>query len=128
MIKKKYKWLHRGFLMLETTASIVMILLLLSALTWSLAEYSRHAERVRTQSRALAAAESVLNEIRAGVREELAVYSERFKGLAVDIQRSPGESDWKGFTFVLVRVSEVRPDEPPRPMAELSGYVNEAAP
>lgn len=127
MIKKDKK-LRPGFLMLETTASIVMILLLMGALTWSLAEYSRHAERVRTQARAFAAAESVLNEIRAGVREEAAVYSERFKGLAVDIQRTPGEGDWKGLTLVAVRVSEVRPDEPPRPMAELSGYVNEAAP
>ena len=125
---KKDKRTRRGFLLLETTASIVMILLLTSALVWSLAEYSRHAERVRTQSRAFAAADSVLNEIRVGVRDDPTAFAERYKGLAVDVIRSPGEGDWKGMTLVVVRVSEIRPDEPPRRMAELSGYVHEATP
>lgn len=119
---------RRGFLLLETTASIVMILLLMSALGWTLAEYSRHVEGVRIRTRAFNAAECVLNEVRAGGREKDNAYAERFKGFSIDVHRSPGEGDWNGLTLVVVRVSEVRPEEPLRPLAELSGYVHEAEP
>jgi len=119
---------RRGFLMLETMASIAMILLLTGALAWTLSEYSRHVEGVRIRTRAYVAAESVLNEIRAGAREDAAAFSERFKGFRVDVQRAPGEGDWKDLTRVVVRVSEVRPDSPPRPLAELAGYVSEGTP
>ena len=119
---------RRGFLLLETTVSIALILLLMGALGWTLAEYSRHVESVRIRTRAFAAAECVLNEIRAGGREDVAALAERFKGLVLDVERSPGEGDWKGLTLVVVRVSEVRPDVPARPLAKLSGYVLEAVP
>lgn len=119
---------RRGVLMLETMASIAMILLLMGALAWTLSEYARHVEGVRIRTRALAAAECVLNEIRAGADEEASALSQRFKGYLVDVQRAPGEGDWKGLTRVVVRVSEVRPDSPPRPLAELSGYVSQGTP
>lgn len=122
------KHARRGFLMLETMASIAMILLLMGALAWTLAEYSRHGESVRIRTRAWAAAEEVLNEIRAGATDDDSKFADRFKGFVVDLQRSGGEGDWKGLTLVRVRVSEIQSDKPPRPIAELSGYVAEDAP
>lgn len=119
---------RRGFLMLETMASIAMILLLMGALAWTLSEYSRHAEAVRNRTRALAAAEGVLNEIRAGARDDIAAFAERFSGFTFDVQRVAGEGEWTGLTLVIVKVSEVRQEVPPRPLAELSGYVSEGTP
>lgn len=115
-------------LLLEALVAVSLIILLTGTMAWALAEYSTHSQIIRTRARAAAAAECVLNEIRAGIPEDAATLHERFTGLAVDVQRKPGEGDWVGMTLVTVRVAAASDAEArPKPLAELSGYIAEAA-
>jgi len=127
MNKTNYRT-RRGVLLLETLASTSMIILLVGALAWVLVEYSNHVHVLRTRVRAAAAAESVLNEIRAGVTDDAIGFHERFKGLALQVDRQPGGNDWSGMTKVIVRVRSAEAGESARPLAELAGYVAEGAP
>lgn len=117
---------RRAFLLLEALVSVALLLLLISTLAWVLTEYSAHTQILRTRMRAAAVAESVLNEIRAGVPAPQDVSGERFKGFVVDVIRKPGEGDWLGLTLVVVRVHASTAGEHPPPLGELAGYVAEA--
>lgn len=115
-------------LLLEALVAISLIILLTGTMAWALAEYSTHSQILRTRARAAAAAECVLNEIRAGIPEDAAAFRERFAGLTADVQRAPGDGDWVGMTLVTVRVAAASDAEArPKPLAELSGYIAEAA-
>lgn len=93
-----------GLLLVELLASLTIVLVLVGALAWFMTQTVRSGDAVHGRRRAIAAAETVLNELREGVAAERLTGKRRFDDLDVAIRRDPGEDAWAGFERVTVTV------------------------
>lgn len=116
-----------GVILLEVVLALSLVLGILVLFTAALTQFTSNNDVILARQRAYLAAESVLNELRAGVVVDRADFEERFDNMSIeDIQRRPGEGRWSGLTHVFVVVRTVAGRGGTTIRARLDGYMREA--
>lgn len=122
----------RAYMLLEAIVAVGLISITLACFTYAVAQSAKQQAHRQLRLRAILAAESVLNETRAGVEPSAADFARRFPGLSLCISRQPGTGDWAGLTRVTVRIRSAGAGGDSGAgaveLARLEGHIRETSP
>jgi hypothetical protein len=114
-------------MLLEAMGALVIVAAMLALMSFVMTQLADHNRLVMTRQRATLAAESVLNELRAGEEFDAAAFGDRFPSMLATVIRTPGLGEWEGLALVQVRVDvTIHPGRVARGAAR--GYVREDSP
>lgn len=86
----------RGIIQLEAIAALTILLMVLAAFALLLFTNARGGHVLISRQRAVLAAEAVLNEARAGIRQSDDGWSERFANLKIHTSKTPATGEFVG--------------------------------